>query len=154
MGGKGTCCEKVRKCLDSFLENIVVSTIMTIITVYALFGDDIRQLAAPESADETFWTLNIAVMAAFTIEIVISCISKPGYIFGFFFWLDLISTLSLLLDIGWVSNSLFGETGSSKASSAASLARAGRASRVGTKAGRIVRIVRLIRLVKLYKHAQ
>ena len=49
---------------------------MTIITVYALFGDDIRQLAAPESADETFWTLNIAVMAAFTIEIVISCISK------------------------------------------------------------------------------
>lgn len=111
-------------------------------------------MVVPMSYDELFWTFNIAAMAAFTIEIIICSIAKKGYWLGFFFWLDIISTLSLLLDIGWVSESLFGSSGSSSASSAASLARAGRASRVGTKAGRIVRIVRLIRLVKLYKHAQ
>ena len=70
---------------------------------------------------------------------------------SFFFWLDILSTLSLIFDIGWISDGLF-ETGD--AGNASKIARAGRASRIGTRAGRIVRIVRLIRLVKLYKHAQ
>jgi hypothetical protein len=70
---------------------------------------------------------------------------------SFFFWLDILSTLSLIFDIGWISDGLF-EAGD--AGNASKIARAGRASRIGTRAGRIVRIVRLIRLVKLYKHAQ
>ena len=73
---------------------------------------------------------------------------------NFFFWLDVISTLSILLDIGWVSEQLFQSGGSTSLQSTASLARAGRASKIGARAGRIVRIMRLIRLVKLYKHAQ
>jgi hypothetical protein len=70
---------------------------------------------------------------------------------SFFFWLDILSTISLIFDIGWISDGLF-EAGD--AGNASKIARAGRASRIGTRAGRIVRIVRLIRLVKLYKHAQ
>ncbi len=70
---------------------------------------------------------------------------------SFFFWLDILSTISLIFDIGWISDGLF-EAGD--AGNASQIARAGRASRIGTRAGRIVRIVRLIRLVKLYKHAQ
>lgn len=73
---------------------------------------------------------------------------------SFFFALDLISTLSILLDIGWVSEALYGSGGTSSVQSTASLARAGRASKIATRAGRIIRIMRLIRLVKLYKHAQ
>ena len=71
--------------------------------------------------------------------------------------LDIVSTLSLVFDIGWFTDAYFnsGDSGNTgQAANAAQLAKAGRASRVGTKAGRIVRIVRLIRLirvVKLYK---
>lgn len=122
---------------------------MTIFTIYALFGDDIRILTTDKYGDPYFWVINIVTMVAFTLEIIVSSLAKEGYWNGFFFWLDIISTISLLLDIGWVSNELF--NGSSTAASAASLARAGRASRIGTKAGRIIRIIRLIRLVKLYK---
>lgn len=51
---------------------------------------------------------------------------------GFFFWLDLLSTISLLLDIGWISNAIFQKGSNSKGSSSvASLAKASRASRVG-----------------------
>jgi len=127
---------------------------MTCITIYALFGDDVRALATDKNGDVVFWIINIVVFCFFGIEIIISSLAKKDYFNGFYFWLDLISTLSLLLDIGYVTNPLFGTGGSSTgsgAASAAQLARAGRASRVGTKAGRIVRIVRLIRLVKLYK---
>lgn len=56
---------------------------------------------------------------------------QPDYFLGFFFWLDLLSTLSLLLDIGWFNQLLFGTGDASSASSVASLAKASRASRVG-----------------------
>jgi hypothetical protein len=35
----------------------------------------------------------------FSIEIILSVIVKEGYFLSFFFWLDSISTISLLLDI-------------------------------------------------------
>lgn len=126
---------------------------MTIVTVYALFGDDVRVLATDKDGDEVFWVITTICMSLFFIEIVLASICKDGYFIGFFFWLDLLSTVSMLLDIGWVSNAIFGTSGGA-ALSAVSLARAGRASRVGTRAGRIVRVVRLVRLSKLYKHAK
>ena len=64
------------------------------------------------------------------------------------------ATGSLIFDIQWITNLMFGSGGGQSAQNATSLARASRASRVATRAGRIVRIVRLVRLVKLYKHAQ
>lgn len=90
----------------------------------------------------------------FLLELFLTSLSKDDYFLSFFFWLDLISTLSILLDIGWISNAIYGSGGTSSVQSTASLARAGRASKIATRAGRIIRIMRLIRLVKLYKHAQ
>ncbi len=34
---------------------------------------------------------------------------QPGYFNSFFFWLDVVSTLSIVLDIGWVSSSILGD---------------------------------------------
>lgn len=76
---------------------------MTIITIYALFGDDIRVLSTDKDGDPYFWGLNIFCMVAFTLEIIVSSLAKHGYWNSFFFWLDVISTLSILLDIGWFS---------------------------------------------------
>lgn len=76
---------------------------MTVITIYALFGDDIRILSTDKNGDPYFWVINIAAMVFFTIELIVASIAKNDYFNSFFFWLDFISTLSLLLDIGWFS---------------------------------------------------
>lgn len=47
---------------------------MTIITIYALFGDDFRILTTNKDGDEVFWVLNIIAMVAFSLEIVIASI--------------------------------------------------------------------------------
>merc|ERR1719456_1739103 len=85
-------------------------------------------------------------MGVFILEVICSSIGKEDYLFGFFFWLDLISTASLILDVSLVAEALFGG-----ANNDGNAARASRASRAGTRAGRVVRIIRLIRIVKLYK---
>lgn len=49
---------------------------MTIVTIYALFGDDIRVLATDKDGDPYFYILNIIAMSLFTIEIVIASMAK------------------------------------------------------------------------------
>ncbi|OMJ87200.1 hypothetical protein SteCoe_11124 [Stentor coeruleus] len=132
---------------------------MTILTIYALFGDDVRISAFTVSSDTAFNYITTICLFFFMLEIALASLCKKDYWLGFFFWLDLISTISLITDIGWVWDEMTGggsSTGSS-ASKASQVARAGRASRAGTRAARIIRIIRvirLIRIVKLYKMAQ
>lgn len=80
----------------------------TTITLYALFGDDIRSLAFTKSADDVFWALTTVCMFFFAVEIVLCSIAREGYFLGFYFWLDTIATVSLLLDIGWFWNKVTG----------------------------------------------
>jgi hypothetical protein len=81
-------------------------------------------------ADSSFDVITTIALVLFTVEVILSSISKPNYICGFFFFLDVISTLSLIMDIQVVNNALFFNK---SAASAASIARAGRASRIGTR---------------------
>jgi hypothetical protein len=92
---------------------------MTIITLYALFGDDIRVLTTDKHGDPTYWTLNIIALISFSLEIIVASLCKENYFNGFFFWLDTISTISLLLDIGYVTEPLFSGSGDSSGASSA-----------------------------------
>jgi Ion transport protein len=127
---------------------------MTIVTIYALFGSDIDNLAFTATADPTFDVLTIIALVLFGIEIILASIAKEDYFLGFYFWLDLVATLSLILDITWFWTAVLG-TGGNVSGSAAKAAKAGRASRASRVAriARIVRLIRLIRIVKLYKSA-
>ena len=89
---------KIAKALDHW--GVVI--FMTVITIYALFADDIRLLALPSSTDEAFWGISCFAMACFLIEIILASIAVEGYLFSFFFWLDLVSTISMIPDIGWI----------------------------------------------------
>lgn len=147
------------KTLAYLLDHWVTSTIMTIVTIYALFSDDVKMLFFTKSVDELFDIMTIIALILFTFEIIVSSIVKDDYTCGFYFWLDFISTLSLVMDIGFVMNKITGaeDFSASNAQQATQLAKAGRGARVGTKAGRItrvVRLVRLIRIVKLYKNTK
>jgi hypothetical protein len=141
--------------INKILENNAYIIFMTVVTIYALFGDDFRLLLSPKSSDEVFWSLTVVALFFFSAELVMASLAQKDYFLGFYFWLDLIATVSLITDIGWIYNEITGggDISASNASQASSLARAGRSARVGTRAGRIVRLVRLIRIVKLYKHA-
>jgi class 3 adenylate cyclase len=149
--------------VNHLLDNKWVNILLTAATIYALFGEDLRSAAAEASQDKIFQGFTIVIFIVFTVEIGLTCYSKPDYVFKFYFWLDLVSTISLIADMGVVldgSESASDTLTSSSANGgnpAAATLRVGRATRVGTKASRIVRIVRLVRLVrivKLYKHAK
>lgn len=46
----------------------------------------------------------IAAMVLFAIEIILNSIVIDDYKYSFFFWLDIIATLSLIPDIDWIAD--------------------------------------------------
>ncbi len=90
---------------------------MTIITIYALFGDDIRLMVCPVVTDEYFYGVSSFCFFAFLFEIFMASLAQDAYFIGFYFWLDLVATLSLISDIGWIMDPIMG-TGNSSSSEA------------------------------------
>ncbi|OMJ86357.1 hypothetical protein SteCoe_12145 [Stentor coeruleus] len=148
--------KKIYSLINSFLDHWSWSLLMLLITIFALFADDFRLAVTKKSSDDGFSASMIVCLILFTIEIILAFITKPEYRFSFFFWLDVLSTVSLIFDINWIWNAIQGKVSSNLVQST-QIARASRASRAGTRAARIIRVIRvirLIRIVKLYKLAQ
>ena len=129
---------------------------ITVVTLYALFGDDLRLAAYTKESDGIFYALSFTALVIFVLEIVVSVYARKYYLWGFIFWLDVISTFSLVPDIAWLWIPIIEALGDDSVNSENnSVLNASRATRAGTRATRmlrIIRLVRMVRVVKLFKH--
>lgn len=119
------------------LESSQIQLFLLIVTFYSLFADDYRTLTSKQEMDIFYDVFVIICMAIFSIEIFISCFFKGGYFNSYYFYLDIISTASLILDFSPVRNALieFSYSGNSGLS----------------KLGKLIRLIRLFRLVRISK---
>jgi TM2 domain-containing membrane protein YozV len=75
---------------------------MSLVTIFALFGDDLRIWFTTKDSDPYFYAGLSLSFLLFTIEVLINSCVVDDFKYSFFFWLDIIATLSLITDIGWV----------------------------------------------------
>ncbi len=75
---------------------------MLLVTVYALFADDCRTVFLSKKLDSVVDSLMLVSMIFFFLEIIVVSLFQEGYFLGFYFWLDLASTISLITDIGFL----------------------------------------------------
>mmetsp|Transcript_28338 Transcript_28338/g.50177 ORF Transcript_28338/g.50177 Transcript_28338/m.50177 type:complete len:1006 (+) Transcript_28338:66-3083(+) len=132
-------------CSRCIVENKVFITLTTLLTIYALMGDDIRLIATEKPADPVFNGITISCIVIFTVEVILSCFGKDDYFGGFFFTLDVISTGTLLFDLTWVNDQIQGDEEDLEN------LRGSRTARIGARTARVVRVLRLVRILKLYK---
>ena len=117
-----------------------------------MVGDDIRIIAASKSDDVKFDIFNIVLIILFSIEIFLSSLVIDNYFLSFFFWLDFISSISLLFDISMFTDIIYASSATNNYSFS-KVAAQSKASRAAIRAVRVVKLFRLIRIVKLYKSA-
>jgi len=79
---------------------------MTVVTVFALVGDDIRLFSTQKSSDPYFYSGLIISFVLFTVELILNTVVIEEFKYSFFFWLDIIATLSLIPDIPWMTDLL------------------------------------------------
>lgn len=92
----------IRTRVREFIEGKYITVLMSLTTVFALFGDDLRLWFTDKSADPYFYGGLSASFVLFTFEILINSCVVDDFKYSFFFWLDIIATLSLITDIGWI----------------------------------------------------
>lgn len=150
---------KIKKKVAAFVDHNLFVLFMTIYTIYALWFDDVRMLAFTKAQDDIFYGITLVGIFCFAFEISLASYAKEEYPWTFFFYLDIISTVSMIPDCGWITDWLSGESEQAQAAEqggtagAAQMAKTSRAGRV-TRVIRVIRLIRLIRIVKLYKQAQ
>lgn len=81
---------------------------MIIVTMYALFGDDIRMTFLKKSSDDIFFSISSFALGFFLVELLLTSIAVPFYFNSFYFWLDFVATASLIFDIGWIWDYIVG----------------------------------------------
>ena len=91
--------EQLRARCLTVCESSKFMTFMTVLTLYALFGDDAKLCLADSTADDAFVVAAIMCIVFFGVEIVLQCFAYAWYFRGFYFWVDLASTLSILTEI-------------------------------------------------------
>ena len=145
--------------LLSLLESRIFRVIMILSILYALFANDSFVFFGGDKSLDAWVILGtIVVLILFAFELIGGSIAISGYFLGFFFWMDMLATVSLIFDIPavveWIERllaSLFGggETlaaGRGAAAARGAAARAGRAARAAARAARIVRAVKLLKV--------
>ena len=97
---------KIKNKIKDMIEGKTVTIIMSLVTIYALIGDDIRLWVTAKPADPIFYSGLIVSFVLFAAEILLQTIVIDEFKYSFFFWLDIIATLSLVPDIVWLTDIL------------------------------------------------
>ena len=136
-----------------------VTTFLIILIAYTLIGDDFRLAVTPKAADPAFNVITILAMILFTVEIVLNSLCQYNYWNSFYFWLDIIATVTMIFDITWCWNALVYGGDDYVANSvveASEAVTADEGEHLGTKVGAfysVIRLIRLIRVGRLWKYA-
>ncbi|CAN0201413.1 unnamed protein product, partial [Ectocarpus fasciculatus] len=101
---------------------------------------------APSSSDPVLYIILIIIFVIFLLESTIMSIVNPDYFLSFFFWMDVIGTLSIILDIGWIADEFL--PNDSNLSQKGSLLRAARAAKLGARYGRLMRLLKFVKFFR------
>lgn len=144
-----------RQIVREFFEGKFVTFVMASVTIFALFGDDFRFWFTTKKADVFIDGALLLSLLAFTVEILVNSCVVDGFKYSFFFWLDIVATVSICVDVKILSDSVlivFGlepETGDAIVGEMASQ---GSGANKWGKIIKALRLIRLIRIIKLYQY--
>jgi hypothetical protein len=95
--------------IENFLDSNIELWVMAIFTCFALFGSDLKVIFLYPKHDDIFNAIYLFVLFLFLVEFFCNWYVKPAYVSTFFFWLDLMSIVSMFLEIDWILNPLVDE---------------------------------------------
>ena len=146
---------KKRAVINIILESYLWTISISILTIYTLFSDDLKMLFFDPSQGQYFDALTYICIGFFAMEVIMQLIAdRKNYLWSFYFFLDVISTLSMILDLQYFSES---STGSKNLGSLNNIFQSGKTAKLGSRASRISRVIRIVgmfRMSKIFKEAE
>ncbi len=132
--------------LGAVLNTLWFQVTLMLATFLALYGPDINMAVFNSDADIYMAWLCVVITVVFVVEIAIQILIPEPYFLTFYFFLDLVGTLSLIPDMVM----LFSPRLQANAD-ALTFAKAGRIVRVGTRSTQAVRLFKLVRIARIMR---
>mmetsp|Transcript_26366 Transcript_26366/g.34655 ORF Transcript_26366/g.34655 Transcript_26366/m.34655 type:complete len:883 (-) Transcript_26366:260-2908(-) len=142
--------EKLRP-LAKILENIKTQILLTFLLMFSLYLADFWQIGnVHEKYDDIMNSILVIILVIFALECFLLVISTERYFLRFFFWMDVIGTLSILLDLTWITGDII----MSSYTGSTNVARAARMAKLAARAGRLVKLLRILRVLMQHNRNQ
>lgn len=111
---------------------------MAILTIYSIFVMDFVKTFANQEVAFMLGYLHIMVICVFALEALLNWFFKRKDLYSFYFWVDVISTASMIMEIPWVDNWLAVNSNLPAVLTLAKVVRASRLSRIGGRAAKVI----------------
>lgn len=131
--------------LNRILNDNWTQGILALALFVSLFLPDLWIISNPDNnADITLNIILVLTFVLFVLEVIVTSIVREEYFNSFFFWMDILGTLSILIDMTWISNSV--TVLQANADNGTTL-RAARVAKLGAKSGRLAKLVKLFKFL-------
>ncbi len=97
-----TKCQKTSDFLVKLFENIYINILFLLCSVFTLLQEDLKILALPLTVDKPFYRVNEVIFFFFLMEFLVISLCKKNFRGSFFFYLDLISIISMVPDVRFI----------------------------------------------------
>jgi class 3 adenylate cyclase len=101
---------------------------------------------APNDADVYFLAWTIFAITFFAAEIILSSFARPGYFLKFYFWMDVVASISLLCDIPGFMDVV--SPGTDDDNRHVTMDRAAKAAQAGARSARIMQVIAVAQLLR------
>lgn len=132
--------------LQSWFSQVKVTRLVYVLTVYALFAQDLKTAFLSKEYDFIFDYATITVFSLLSLEIMYSSSVNPQYFKSFYFCLDVICTFSLLADVSFA----YGDDSGEVSSNSYFLIKPVKMFRA-SQSIRVVRLIRLFRITQFFR---
>mmetsp|Transcript_33751 Transcript_33751/g.77983 ORF Transcript_33751/g.77983 Transcript_33751/m.77983 type:complete len:1085 (-) Transcript_33751:162-3416(-) len=140
--------ETKQDCLARLVDNQCFVGGFMLLTLFALCVPDLDLLLGTVESQQTLSVVMTVACFLFLLEIIVQCFGKKAYVFGAYFWLDVIALISLLPDT-WLFKAVFESNQAFVAGRSSRLARLLRIASRSSKATRLNRLTRIVRVAAL-----
>lgn len=128
-----------------FLESFPVQALLMTCLFLSLFFADVWIMEdPPNSADVGKDVILTIVLVLFLIETTMYSMCQEFYFLGFYFWMDIIGTFSIILDLSYVTDAFDTRQGKRTGS----YLRAVRAAKLGARYGRLMRFFKFMKYLR------
>lgn len=98
---------KMKRKIRRYLNSIIHKFLMAVFFLYIIFSECFRLWTTEESKDKIFFVLTSIAFVFFATDIILQQMSITEYMLSLNFILEILATLSILFDIGWIYGYFF-----------------------------------------------
>jgi len=142
---------KVIKSIEKHVNSHLFSALAAILALLSLESETLRLIAVGTPLDTLLEIVFLFSLVVFGVELLVRCVAEEGYCLTAWFPLDLLATVSLLMELRWFQELAFKEDCTMFSPSHDHVAHVGGQGAHALRVARVARGLRILRFARMIK---